>query len=510
MFVSLLPAIFFLILDSSDWPNNWDDFQRLFNGIAPDHSLIKYGILVWNNMMKLVVHDPALTLTNRLRFQFPWLTLLAEIFLLLLPVLLLSRLAYLKNEIWLCICISMGFSGLIAVHTVFLPPAGYPLAFSLAFCGALLISIDSLNAFLYRYSAPIISLILSVLEQMAFVFYATCYLQSFFITLAGIVIISKKHQLSLISERVFPFILGQILRFSVLPVITILWRLSHTVDSAESISSNLTLIGVIRGLIKWPLGGTSISTLLGMGNPRMELVNNADIPQVRPILYAIILVFFLSCLIWSRVFYYKNESENQSIITNNIFFDSINPYLATFIIGLGICLAWSLPMISSRYYSEIQEYGSEIYVSMRYASIGFILVSMSVLAYFFKYLDLLITQSKHSSFIGVFSKSIGKLTLLCFLPLWLYTGLVNINSIYTKSPFLPQGISLRAICSKKDFTDFDYTFWGDLVPDEVIYYGVDGWLPSLKSERKQIDRTDPNLKQFIGKTFIQNAQKLCH
>ena len=53
--ISLLPAIIFLGLDASDWPNNWDDFQRLFNGISQEHKVIGYGIEASNAMMKLAL-----------------------------------------------------------------------------------------------------------------------------------------------------------------------------------------------------------------------------------------------------------------------------------------------------------------------------------------------------------------------------------------------------------------------------------------------------------------------
>lgn len=183
--ISLLPAIFFLIIDVNDWPNNWDDFQRLFNGISPEHNIIHYRIVTSNTIMKLAVHDPVLTLSNRLRFQFPLLSIVAEVVLLISPILVFSRLAYLRGEILLCISMSMGFSGLMAIHTIFLPPAAYPLGFSLAFSLALFISIELIRYLLHNDS-PFINILIMIMigiEQMTFIFYATCYLQSFFITL---------------------------------------------------------------------------------------------------------------------------------------------------------------------------------------------------------------------------------------------------------------------------------------------------------------------------------------
>lgn len=503
--ISLLPAILFLVIDASDWPNNWDDFHRLFNGISPDHKVISYGIDQSNGMLKLAVHDPVLTLSNRLRFQFPLLSILAEVVLLISPILVFSRLAYLRGEILLCISMSMGFSGLIVAHTVFLPPAAYPLGFSLAFCSALFISIELIRYLLHKDSLFINTIIIGmiVIEQMTFIFYASCYLQSFFMTLIGIPIamtLSKQ----LFTKKKFTLVFVQIIRFSIFPLLTFIWRLSHKTMASESLSPDLRLKGMIYAMLKWSFGGTSISTLWGMGNPRIKLTDNIESAETLLVLFIILIIFTICLAMWSNIS--LNTDPFNHIPIRNIFFKKLNPYLVTGMIGLSISLAWSLPVVSSRYYSEIQQDISQIYVAMRYSSFGLILVITSGIGYIFKSIYKLMGHYTEHFWARLHSTDITKIFVSCFFPLWLYSGLVNINSLYTEHNFAPHGISLEIICNRQNFTPTDYIFFGNLVPRSVIDQGVDNWLPSLNTEKNNID---DNLEEFIGKTFIQNSLRLC-
>ncbi len=505
--MSLLPAIIFLILDANDWPNNWDDFQRLFNGISPDHQIISYGIEASNAMMKLAVHDPVLTITSWLRFQFPLLSIFAEVILLISPILFFSRIAYLKGEIWLCIAMSMGFSGLMLVHTVFLPPAAYPLGFSLAFCSTLFISIKLIDYLLHEHS-PAIAIIMMVIEQLAFIFYACCYLQSFFITLIGvsITVIWYKHLLTKRKLSILLFV--QIIRFSILPLLTYIWQLSHNPLDTESVSSDLNSNGIIYALVKWSFGGTSISALWGMGSPKVKLTKDIGSPETLLILLMTILVFFICLVMWSKVSLHTQQLKQLSTNINNIFFNKLNPYLVTGIIGLSICLAWSLPVAASRYYAEMQQDVSQIYVAMRYASLGVIFMITSGIGYLFKLIYH--SRSQYSENFGtkLHSTDITKILVSCFLPLWLYTALVNIEGSSVEH-LAPQGISLQTICESDNFTSADYLYFGNLATDGMIDEGAEyirGWLPSLNTEKYSVN---DNLREFIGEAFVQNSLRLC-
>ena len=502
---SLFPAILFLVVNAGDWPNNWDDFQRLFNGISPEHKINSYGIDVSNDMMKLAVHDPVLTLSNRLRFQFPLLSILAEVVLLISPLLVFSRLAYLRGEILLCIAMSMGFSGLMVVHTVYLPPAAYPLGFSLAFCSTLFISIELIRYFLYKDLPLTITITVMVIEQMSFIFYASCYLQSVFITLIGILITMPLSKQLLTKRELLTVGFVHAIRFSIFPLITAIWRLSHDPLPAESLSPELKLIGTVHAMLKWSSGGTLISKFWGMGTPEINLVDNLKSSETLLLLLLISLTFSVCLAMWSKLSLNTHRLNYTSTDIKNIFFEKLNPYLATGLIGLSICLAWSLPIVSSRYYSEMQQVNSQIYAAMRYSSLGLILVIMSTISYLFKSFFNLINN--YIKYFGARfnSTDITKIFVVCFFPFWLYGGLVNINSLYTEYHFAPYEISLKSICNREIFTTNDYIALGKLVPSSVIDIGVDGWLPSLNTEKNNID----NLEEFIGKTFIQNSLRLC-
>ncbi len=507
--ISLLPGIIFLVLDASDWPNNWDDFQRLFNGISTDNKVIAYGIDASNDMMKLAVNYPLLTISNRLRFQFPLLSIFTEVILLISPILVFSRLAYLRGEIWLCIAMSMGFSGLMVVHTVFLPPAAYPLGFSLAFCSALFISIELISYLLHKHS-PSIVIIMMIIEQIAFIFYACCYVQSFFITLIGVSIMITLYKHLLTKRKLSILLSVQTIRFSILPLLTFIWRLDHSAVSMESVSSDLNPKGIIYALIKWSFGGTSISTLWGMGHPRVKLTDNIGSSQTLLFLFMTILVFTICLVMWSKVSLHTQQFKHIPTDIKNIFFNKLNPYLATGMIGLSICLAWSLPIASSRYYSEMQQDVPQIYVAMRYASLGLILVITSGIGYLFK--SIYQSRSQYNENFGtrLHSTDVTKIFVSCFLPLWLYTGLVNLDGSYVEH-LAPQGISLKTICHRENFTSTDYMYFGNVVQYEVIEDGIEhihGWLPSLNTEKYNID-DNLNLREFIGETFVQNSLRLC-
>ena len=496
--MSLLPAMIFLGLDASDWPNSWDDFQRLFNGISPEHEIINYGFHASKSMMKLAVHDPVLTFSSRLRLQFPFLSILVEVVLLISPILFFSRLAYLRNEIWLCVAMSMGFSGFTLIRPNYLPPASYPLGFTLAFCLSLFVSIKLINYILYKKS-PLLSIFIIVIEQMAFIFYAPCYLQSLFITLFGIFITIKLHKNLWTKKQLAILLFVQLIRFSIFPLMTFIWRLSYSASQGEgeSLSSSLSLKGLIYALLKWSSGATSISYLMGWARPQLNLTDIIGSSQRLLLLFMMIFIFTICLILWRKFFTHTHQNQEISTKIKNIFFEKLNPYLTTAIIGFSITLAWCLPIVSSRYYAEMQDNSLPPYVAMRYASFGLILMITSGIGYIFK------------AIYRLYSTNIIIFFISCFFPFWLYTVLLNINHLYSQRG-APIGISLKTICNQEHFTSADYISLGNLVPSSVLEQGADGWLPSLDNEKNKLDGNSDNSKEIIGKVFIQNSLRLCN
>lgn len=284
-----------------------------------------------------------------------------------------------------------------------------------------------------------------------------------------------------------------------------MWRLDHNIVPTESLAPNLQLTGIIYTMFKWSFGGTSFSAFWNMGNPRIRVED--DLITSKIILLFLIIINFTICLVmWRKMWLESNHFTKRLTKIKNIYFEYLNPYLAIGMIGLSICIAWSLPIISNRYYAEMQQNNSQIYAAMRYSSFGLILAIASGMAYVFKSIYKLKSHNDRHFTNRLNSSYITKIFLYCFFPLWIYTGLVNINSIYQKYNFLPEGISLKNICDRENFTTNDYIYLGHLVPPEVIDSGVEGWLPSLK-----LEKNNPNdrLEEFIGKTFIQNSLRLC-
>ena len=124
---------------------------------------------------------------------------------------------------------------------------------------------------------------------------------------------------------------------------------------------------------------------------------------------------------WSKVSLHNHRFKHIPTDIKNIFFNNLNPYLATGMIGLSICLAWSLPIVSSRYYAEMQQDISEIYVAMRYSSFGLILVITSGISYVFKSIYQLMSQYTESFWARLHSTDVIKIFVSCFFPLWLYS-----------------------------------------------------------------------------------------
>ena len=80
--LAFLPIGVMLFIQSMEWPNNFDDFYRGFNGINTDHDVLQYGWLKSQEMLKHLVHDPLLTWSNQLDYRWPFITGIVETILL--------------------------------------------------------------------------------------------------------------------------------------------------------------------------------------------------------------------------------------------------------------------------------------------------------------------------------------------------------------------------------------------------------------------------------------------
>jgi hypothetical protein len=134
LYIAYLPISALLLLQSWVWPQNWDDVHRAFNGIDPTHDLFGYGLEQSQSMLKLLIHDPALSLTNKFDYLYPMLSGIFEVALLASFMVICTSLALKANDKILAIILILNFNFLTGIQaTTFLPPAAYPIAFSLFF-----------------------------------------------------------------------------------------------------------------------------------------------------------------------------------------------------------------------------------------------------------------------------------------------------------------------------------------------------------------------------------------
>ena len=186
--VAFLPIGILLFTQSLGWPHNFDDFYRGFNGISPDHDVLGYGWFKSQEMLKHVVHDPLLTWSNQLDYRMPVISGLAETTLLVGLMSIISRKVISNGNRQIAFAMILLFNLFVGVQAyTFLPPAAFPLAFSITFAVTILSSLrlDALGEDEQLKHAPhrswlgkVITLVLIALEQMAFLFYASNFVQS--------------------------------------------------------------------------------------------------------------------------------------------------------------------------------------------------------------------------------------------------------------------------------------------------------------------------------------------
>ena len=376
--LSLLPSAILILLQSIPWPQNWDDVHRALNGINNNHKLMEYGAYQAKQMMKLAIHDPILTLTNRFDFLHPWLSGLIETCLIIGSILLIVNTLLSKNQKTAAILLVLCFNLLIGVQsTTFLPPSAYPIGFSACFFVIILGNIWfdtyqlwkfkqqivlSKNRKLRKATCLIMSLTIGIAEQFAFLFYACNFFQSilFWFGLLITRLINQKTSLkpSILKDG---FISG--LRYIPFIVISLVWRLNYNTGSAEALSKELKPIHLLANTLRWALGGTSLGGLSGM-QPLYTL------PTEMPIFIILISICF-GFLCYATMFM---SSKIKSSVELGLSLTRKIPNYFVLVMGSAMLVAWCTPVLSDRYYQELANNSSQTYVASRFAGIGLILV----------------------------------------------------------------------------------------------------------------------------------------
>ncbi len=189
LFLAYIPVASLLLVQSWSWPRNWDDLHRGFNGIDPAHNLFAYGLGQSQQMLKLLVHDPALTWSNQLDYRHPLLSGLLEIGLLLAFMAICTAIALYYVGMLHALILVVSFNVLTGTQaSTFLPPAAYPIGFSLFFLVSIIGSLrfdsivnDDQQQFTSGHGqikSKITSLIVIFSEQISFLFYSCNYVQS--------------------------------------------------------------------------------------------------------------------------------------------------------------------------------------------------------------------------------------------------------------------------------------------------------------------------------------------
>jgi hypothetical protein len=357
---AISPIALQLFWASLPWPNNWDDFHRGYNGIEAGHPLIGYGLLASRYMLKLAVHDPLLTVSNRLDILSPIGSGLLEVILLMLPFLLLSRLRHRHADIALASGLLVAPVSLIAIQQTFLPPSAYPLAFTGSFIVA------TLAAYLTDWrglaNAPLLyRLMLWIGEQLAFFFYACCFLQG--LTFWLLTSWHRFREGSLSSMR-SAALSG--LRFIPLLAVSLLWRMMYPANKAESIAIGRSPIELLIASLKWLLNGTSLGSFFNASGLAAKSVAHfaADnLPLIAGCLFIALLVpaaASLAC-VGARAELPASPKVRERIHVGR---------RLVLLLGISICIGWLLPVASVRYMAEMQDKVSEVYVASRFAGIG--------------------------------------------------------------------------------------------------------------------------------------------
>ena len=458
--LSLIPSAILILIQSIPWPQNWDDVHRALNGINNNHKLMEYGAYQAKQMMKLVIHDPILTLTNRFDFLHPWLSGLIETSLIIGTILLIVNTLLSKNQKATAILLVLCFNLLIGVQsTTFLPPSAYPIGFSACFFIIVLGNIWfdtfqlwkfeqqiilSKNRKLRKATCFFISLGIGIAEQVAFLFYACNFFQSILLWF-GLLLSNLIDQKRALSPGILKdsFISG--LRYIPFIAISLVWRLNHNTGSAEALSKELKPIHLLANSLRWALGGTSLGGLSGM-QPMYKLPTEMPIVIILISMCYGLLCYAMMVMSSKR----KISAELDLRLTKNI------PSYFVLVMGSAMLLAWCTPVLSDRYYQELGNNSSQTYVASRFAGIGLILV-----------ISWIATQ------VAKFTKVKSWMALSIAMLLGILISTQNVYSIYRN--WGRTYLAKHSVCIGTDQWDDSY------LPKDVFESHVNtrNWLPSF-------------------------------
>ncbi len=372
--IAFLPIGVMLFIQSIGWPNNFDDFYRGFNGISTDHDVLQYGWIKSQEMLKHLVHDPLLTWSNQIDYRWPFISGIVETILLVGFMSVVTRNALANGNRHIAFAIILLFNLFVGVQSyTFLPPAAFPLAFSASFiitviCNTRFDALSKDELFENSQKAMpwlghLYSLILIALEQIAFLFYASTFVQSILfwtgsnIQRALCIKPYGKNKKLLRSQNLWAG-----LRFIPFIIINMAWRSQHGANGAETFSKSLNIIdGAISGL-RWNLGGTNIGGYVGMMYKHSATIWSQPLWIILVSILIGIIIFYLAC--WTT------KREMMPNISHN---DSKQLMGNLLILGISIVAGWTIPALSERYYQELINFKTQTYVASRFAAFGFLL-----------------------------------------------------------------------------------------------------------------------------------------
>jgi hypothetical protein len=384
----LLPALAFLpigvmlFIQSMGWPNNFDDFYRGFNGINTDHDVLQYGWLKSQVMLKHLVHDPLLTWSNQLDYRWPFISGIVETILLVGFMSMVTRNALANGNRHIAFAIILLFNLFVGVQSyTFLPPAAFPLAFSASFiitviCNTRFDALSNDELFPKRkrtasWLGHLSAVLLIALEQLAFLFYASNFVQSIvFWTGSNIqralsMRSYEKNERLLRSQNLWAG-----LRFIPFIVINTVWRSQHGANGAETFSKSLNIIDAIVSGLRWNLGGTNIGGYVGMMHKHSATIWAQPLWIILISILIGIISFFLAC--WTT----------NKKITPNISHNHSKKLIGNLLIlGISIVAGWTIPALSERYYQELVDFRTQTYVASRFAAFGLLLTISIVIGF---------------------------------------------------------------------------------------------------------------------------------
>lgn len=380
--LAFLPIGVMLFIQSMGWPNNFDDFYRGFNGINTDHDVLQYGWLKSQEMLKHLVHDPLLTWSNQLDYRWPFITGIVETILLVGFMSMVTRNALTNGNRHIAFAIILLFNLFVGVQSyTFLPPAAFPLAFSASFiitviCNTRFDALSNDELFPKRKRTRsglgrLSALLLIALEQLAFLFYASNFVQSILFWTGSNIQRSLGNKSYGKNERILRSQnLWAGLRYIPFIIINITWRSQYGANGSEIFSKSLNIFDAIVSGLRWDLGGTNIGGYVEMTYKHTAKIWDQPLWIILISIFIGIISFFLACWTTNREIT-PNISHNHSkkLIGNLL------------LLGISIVAGWTIPALSERYYQELIDFKTQTYVASRFAAFGLLLTTSILIGY---------------------------------------------------------------------------------------------------------------------------------